>query len=201
MDTTFNSLFSYDDIKNNNVYDINKVDDIGLDERIKKNPLILNYYDEDLEYMKNLNDRRFGNLPVTLIPPRPCSTSLCTSNKFCDSGGKPEILHDVPLSCENDFSPQGQKGNPKRYIANIDAESRLLNIDYITRNNTCGSKKLKNPNLKSLDCFKDGIFLTDVLKFKDKSFKHDPKSNKQCKIYIEDLQFNNSSKRIDNIPW
>ena len=201
MDTKFNSLFSYDDVKSNNLYDIRKVDDIGLDERIKKNPLILNYYNDDLAYMNALNERRYGNLPVTLIPPRPCSTSLCSSNKFCDSTGKPEILHDVPLSCENDFSPQGQKGNPKRYIANIDAESRLFNIDYITRNNSCGRKNFKEKNLKSLDCYKDNIFLTDVMRFKEKSFSHDSINNIQCKKVIENLSFNNSSKRIDNITW
>jgi hypothetical protein len=201
MDTKFNSLFSYDDIKNNNVYNINNVDDIGLDDRIKQNPLILNYYVKDLEYMKYLNERRYGNLPVTIIPPRSCSTSLCTSNKFCDSSGKPEILHDVPLSCENDFSPQGQKSNPKRYIANIDAESRLFNIDYITKNKSCGKKELKEPNLKSLDCYKDTIFLSDRMNFKNQSYKHDPNKNKQCNVYIEEPLFNESSKRIDTVTW
>ena len=200
MDTKFNSLFSYDDIKNDNIYDINRIDDIGLDDRIKENTLILNFYDKDLDYIKYLNERQYGNLPVTIIPGRPCSTSLCTSNKFCESSGLPEILHDLPLSCDNDFSPQG-KGNLKRYIANIDAESRLFNIDYITKNKSCGKKELKEPNLESLDCYKDTVFLSDKISFKNQSYKHDPNKNKQCNVYIDEPMFNTSSKRIDTIPW
>ena len=47
MDTIFNSLLD-DDTDIIDQYKIESIDDIGLDKRIKKNPLILNFYDTDL---------------------------------------------------------------------------------------------------------------------------------------------------------
>ena len=205
MDVKFNSLFKNEDIIDvelNNFYDIISVDDVNLDSRIKQNPLILNYSDEELEKNKLLSERRYGNLPVTIIAGRPCSTSLCTSNKFCESSGEPEILYDPPLTCNNDFAPQGQKGNNKRYIENIDVESRLFNMDYKATNKNCGKKEFKNKNLTSLNCFND-VLLGDNVNFNyaSKSYKHNPKNNSACKKTYDRPLFNYSSKRIDTVDW
>jgi len=204
MNSKFNSLFDNEnkiDLKLNNYYNINNNDNINLDPRIRNNTLILNYSDKEIENQKLLNDRRYGSLPVTIIQGRPCSTSLCTSNKFCDSSGKPEILYDAPLTCNNDFVPQGIRGDNKKYINNIDIESRLLNIDYKVKNKSCGTKDFKEPKLKSLKCFKDDALLGDSISFNKKSFKQEPKNNNHCnKSYNEPL-FNYSSKRIDTISW
>jgi hypothetical protein len=199
MDTIFNSLLN-DDTEISDHYKIDSVDDIGLDERIKKNPLILNFYDKDLEYLQNISKRNFSNLPVTHISPRPCATSLCSSDKFCDSAGKPEIINDISLKCDNDFIPNGTKGTISKYFSNIDIESRLFNIDYYQQNEKC-SKKLKNPGLKSLNCYKDNILLRDTLINNDNSYKHDKKNNTNCDKYIEDELFNMPSKRIDTVYW
>ena len=200
MNTIFNSLLDNDtDIIEQ--YKIGSIDDIGLDERIKKNPLILNFYDKDLENLQNLNKRNFSNMPVTHISPRPCSTSLCTSDKFCESSGKPEIINDVVLKCENDFLPNGVKGTTNKYFSNIDVESRLFNIDYYKQNEKCGNKKLKNENLQSLNCYKDNILLRDTILDKDKSYKYNKKNNINCDNYIPDELFNMPSKRINTIAW
>ena len=206
MDVKFNSLFNNEaiiDVELNNFYDINKLDNVNLDSRIKENPLILNFSDDELEKAKILNERRYGNLPVTIIPGRPCSTSLCTSNKFCESSGEPEILFDPPITCKNDFSPQGQKGNTKRYIENIDVESRLFNMDYKAKNKNCGKKDFKQTNVSSLNCFSDNVLLGDKVDFNyiTKSFKHNPKKNSACKLTYDRPLFNESSKRIDNVEW
>lgn len=204
MNVKFNSLFQ--DVPSGKYYDLKQNDDIGLDPRIKENPLILNYDKDNLEYQNYLDERRYGSLPVTLISGRPCSTQLCTSNKFCDSSGRPQILERVPLTCDNDFLPSAQKGNPARYSENIDLESRLLNMDYKTQNSGCGTKNFKEKNSKSMVCFKDSGLLSDRLSFdKNKTFKHDKKNNRQCKKYIPDLGFGSgigaSSKRINNVNW
>ena len=195
MDIKFNSLFD-DVIINKNLYSIDNEDNIGLDHRIKENTLILNNNEQN-EYHKILETRRFGNLPVSIISGRPCSTSLCNSNKFCESLGRPEILYDVPLTCDNDYSPQGQKANPKRYIQNIDIESRLLNMDYKIQNEACGSgKEFKEKNLKSLDCFKN-TFFNDTINFNNKISEN----AKLCNVYIDKPAFDESTKRIDAISW
>jgi len=200
MDTIFNSLLNnYTDSIDH--YNIKSVDDVGLDERIKKNSLILNFYDKDLEYLKNISKRNFSNMPVTHISPRSCSASLCSSDKFCNSSGKPEIINEVALKCDNDFLPNGVKGTTNKYFSNIDVESRLFNIDYYKQNEKCGNKKLKNENLQSLNCYKDNIFLRDTILDKDKSYKHDKKNNINCDNYISDELFNMSSKRIDTVSW
>ena len=203
MEVKFNSLFDNDKVATNKFYNINNTDNIGLDPRIKENTLILNYTEGEIEYQKLLNDRRYGNLPVTIISGRPCSTSLANSNKFCESSGRPEILKEIPLTCDNDYIPSGHRGNPKRYIENIDIESRLLNMDYKRQNDSCGTKNFKETNLKSLKCHKDNVLLGDSIKFNynTKNTIHDPKSNKQCKVYIDEPMFNQSSKRMDTIPW
>jgi len=205
MDVKFNSLFNNEDtidVELNNFYDVTSVDDVNLDTRIKQTPLILNFSDEELEKNKLLSERRYGNLPVTIIGGRPCSTSLCTSNKFCESSGEPEILYDPPLTCNNDFAPQGQKGSNKRYIENIDVESRLFNMDYKAKNKNCGNKEFKNKNLSSLNCFND-VLLGDSVNFNyaSKSYKHNPKNNSACKLTYDRPLFNNSSKRIDTVDW
>jgi len=200
MDTIFNSLLN-DDTNIISQYKIKSVDNIGLDERIKKTPLILNFYDKDLEYLQNISKRNFSNMPVTHISPRSCSTSLCSSNKFCDSSGTPELINEVALKCDNDFLPNGVKGTTNKYFSNIDVESRLFNIDYYKQNEKCGNKKLKNENLQSLNCYKDNIFLRDTILDKDKSYKHDKKNNINCDNYISTELFNMTSKRINNVLW
>ena len=204
MDVKFNSLFDYEnkvEFKLNNYYNVSNQDEFNIDPRIKENPLILNYSDEEIEHQKLLNDRRYGTLPVTIIAGRPCSTSLCSSDKFCDSSGRPEILYDAPLSCENDFMPNGIGGNIKRYIENIDVESRLLNMDYKKQNESCGTKKFKEPKLKSLKCFKDTTLLGDNVNFNKPSYIHKPKDNKQCSSSYDMPLFNESSKRINSVNW
>jgi hypothetical protein len=196
MDIKFNSLFD-DVIPNKNLYSIDNEDNIGLDPRIKENSLILNNNEQN-EYHKILEARRFGNLPVAIISGRPCSASLCTSNKFCESSGRPEILYDIPLTCENDYYPQGQKANQKRYIQNIDVESRLLNMDYKVQNESCSGsgKEFKEKNLKSLDCFKN-TFFNDTINFNNKISEN----TKLCNVYIDKPAFDESTKRIDAISW
>ena len=201
MDIKFNSLFNNEnniDIKPTNYYNINKQDDINLDNRIKENSLIINFSEDELNRHNLLNNRNYGNLPVTLISGRPCSTSLCNSNKFCDSGGKVEILKEITLSCDNDFMPQSERPHPKRYLQNMDIESRLKNIDYKTHN--CGKKQFKEKDLKSLDCFKDKL-INDSVIFKDRGNTKHTGINQQCNIKLNNAIFNNSSKRIDNINW
>ena len=205
METKFNSLFNNEEtieVELNNYYDVTSVDDVNLDIRIIKTPLILNYNDEELKQNKLLSERRYGNLPVTIISGRPCPTSLCTSNKFCESSGTPEILYDPPLTCQNDFAPQGQKGSNKRYIENIDVESRLFNMDYKATNKNCGRKDFKDKKLTSLSCF-DDVLLGDNVNFNyaSKSYKHNPKNNSACKKTYDRPLFNNSSKRIDTVDW
>ena len=194
MDIKINSLFDKV-IPNNNLYSVDNEDNIGLDPRIKENSLILNNIEEDA-YHKILETRRFGNLPVSIISGRPCSTSLCSSNKFCESSGRPTILYDIPLTCDNDYSPQGQKAHPKRYIANIDVESRLLNMDYKVQNDACNGKEFKEKNLESLDCFKN-TFINNSVNFNNKVSNN----AKQCNVYIDKPKFDESTKRIDTVLW
>jgi hypothetical protein len=206
MESKFNSLFDNEDtidVELNNYYDVTSLDNVNLDTRIINNPLILNFSDEELEKNKLLNERRYGSLPVTIISGRPCATSLCTSNKFCESSGNPEILFEPPLTCKNDFSPQGQKGNNKRYIENIDIEARLFNMDYKATNKHCGKKDFKDKNISALNCFKDSVLLGDKVDFNyaTKSYKHNPKKNSACKLTYDRPLFNNSSKRIDTVDW
>lgn len=200
MDIVFNSLLD----NNTQIidhYNIKSVDDVGLDERIKKNSLILNFYDKDLEYLKNISKRNFSNMPVTHISPRPCSTSLCSSDKFCDSSGRPEVINETSLKCKNDFLPNSINGTTNKYFSNIDVESRLFNIDYYKQNEKCGKKNFKNDNLQSLNCYKDNILLSDSLTNKNESYKHNTKNNINCDKYIPDELFNMPTKRIDIISW
>ena len=201
MDIKFNSLFDNEnENENKNLYNIDYIDNIGLDPRIKENPLILNNYDTN-DYQKILEKRNMGNTPVSIISGRPCSTSLCNSNKFCKSSGRPIILYDVPISCKNILSPQGQKANHKQFIHNIDIESRLLNIDYKVTNEKCGKKDFKNSNKKSLECFKDILFKDDE-NYNDILNKNNNNVNtSQCNVYVDSPVFNESTKRIDTISW
>lgn len=201
MDIKFNSLFdsnSETSLKPDNYYNVNNIDQFLLDERIKNTGYILNFDKQKLDIHNAIHSRSVSNLPVTLLSGRPCSTSLCTSNKFCDSSGNPEILHDPPITCENDFMPQG-KGHPKRILQNIDVESKLRNIDYTQ--NKCGEKKKKDPNMQSNKCFtntfnKDNVSQTIINK---KFIK--PLSNPHCNTIIDRPLFNMSSKRLYTIKW
>lgn len=194
MDVKFNSLFN--EVSSGKFYDITDSDNIGLDPRIKQNSLILNYDKEDLNYQQYLDNRRYGDLPVTVISGRPCSTQLCTSNKFCDSTGLPYVFQKVPFSCENDFLPNANTGNVDKYMENIDIEARLFNIDHKQKKEGCGGKEFKSDALEKNSCykFKENVSVTP------KNFKNESPNN-QCDKYITDLGFRQSSKRISNLDW
>ena len=194
MDVKFNSLFN--EVSSGKFYDISESDNIGLDPRIKENALILNYDKQDLNYQQYLDNRRYGNLPVTVISGRPCSTQLCTSNKFCESTGLPHVFHKIPFSCNNDFLPNANTGNVDKYMENIDIEARLFNIDHKQKKEGCGSKEFKSNSLDKNSCYK----FNDTTPTIQKNFKND-KPNNQCDRYIPELGFGQSSKRITTENW
>ena len=206
MDTKFNSLFNMSNkdkisSKYGNNYYINQTDYINLDPRIRESPLILNDYDDKL-YQDILDKRQYGNLPVTIISGRPCSTSLCElNNRPCDNGGWTEVINDVPITCENDFSPNASKGNPKRILNNIELEARLFNIDYNV--DKCGKKNFKSAkDTSSLNCYKNTL-KSDSMNHSPQFYipnKHNPKNNNQCKKEFYP-RFNQSSKRINTVKW
>tara|TARA_Y100000591_G_scaffold331568_1_gene365891 strand:+ start:3071 stop:3655 length:585 start_codon:yes stop_codon:yes gene_type:complete len=194
MDVKFNSLFN--EVSSGNYYDVSYTDNIGLDPRIKENTLILNYDEEDLNYQRYLDNRRYGDLPVTVISGRPCSTQLCTSTKFCESTGLPYVFHKVPSNCNNDFLPNATSGNVDKYMQNIDIEARLFNIDYKQKKDGCGGKEYKSNELDKNSCYNFKENTTIV----PKNFKNE-KPNNQCDKYIPNLGFGKSSKRITNENW
>ena len=205
MDIKSNTLFNMS-IENDTsskygpLYYINQRDTINLDPRIRENTLILNDYDNDL-YLDILNKRQYGNLPVTIISGRPCSTSLCALNKRpCDKGGWTEVINDVPITCKNDFSPNASKGNPKRIITNIDLEARLFNMDYNV--DKCGKKNFKSKDTSTLNCYKN-VLKSDSMNNSPQFYipnKHNIKNNNQCKKQFYP-RFNQSSKRINTVNW
>jgi len=186
--------------KYGNLYYIGEIDNINLDPRIRETPLILNDNDDNL-YQDILEKRQYGNLPVTIISGRPCSTSLCElNNRPCDKGGWTEVINDIPITCENDFSPNASKGNPNKIINNIDVESRLFNMDYLV--DKCGKKTFKNKETTQLNCYKNTLN-TDSLNHTPHYYipnKHNIKNNNQCKTQFSP-RFNQSSKRINTVNW
>ena len=200
MNTKFNSLFDSNNeqaIKEDNYYNVYNLDEFLIDDRIKNTGYILNFDKQKLDIHNAIHSRTVSNLPVTMISGRPCSASLCSSNKFCDSGGLPEILEDPPITCENDFMPQG-KGHPKRILQNIDVESRLRNIDYTQ--NKCGEKKFKSKS-NSLSCFKDTLKSDNIPQSLINKKFIKPKSNPHCNNIINKPLFNMSSKRLYTQKW
>jgi hypothetical protein len=108
-----------------NLYPVSREDNVlGLTE------LVLKYDKQKMQSNIILHDRNFGNANSYILDGRPCSTSLCTSGKFCDSSGWPELFDETINPCDNYFTPQAGRGEPRKYLQNIDIESRVRNIDY-----------------------------------------------------------------------
>jgi len=156
MDVVFNSLFDSEvDPEDSLYYPIDKYDTTLL--------LSNMVFQEDVEKRKGieaLEKRQFGTHSNYILSGRPCSAGLCSSGKFCDSGGWPEspvFKRDNP--CDMPFAPNSSRGDPSIWIDNIDIEAKLRNIDYI--NNKCQIKKLKeipcanNPDRCALKCNKN----------------------------------------------
>ena len=114
---------------------------IRQDELLGSTELDLKFEKEKIKNNIKLHDRNFGNANNYILDGRSCATSLCTSGKFCDSGGWPEIFTPTIKQCDNYFIPQG-RGEPQKYAQNIDVESRVHNMDY--KINKCGNKTYKD---------------------------------------------------------
>ena len=153
MDVVFNSLFDSELTPEDSLYyPIDKYDTTLL--------LSNMVFQEDVGKrtgIEALEKRQFGTHANYILSGRPCSAGLCSSGKFCDSGGWPES----PISkrdnpCELPFSPNSGRGDPTIWIDNIEIEAKLRNIDYI--NSKCQIKKLKeipcanNPDRCALKC-------------------------------------------------
>ena len=190
MDIKFNSLFDNEVEEEINFYDINNKDNVlGLTD------LVLNFDKQQLNENKIRHERNFGNTPNFVLGPRPCSTSLCNSNKFCDSSGWPTILfEDKSDPCENYFSPQGDKALPSKYFQNIEVENRLRNADY--KDSKCNDKDFKKQNNKQLSCHKD-IISKDRLILDTEYTK---KETRSCKP-IKNFSIFNATKRINAEKW
>ena len=94
-------------------------------------------------------------IPVT-FDPRPELTRNCSemSNNQIPHIETEEYLKDNFLSCNPPLCPG--KGDPKRYLLNIDVESSLKNIDYHTTNCKQNIHKLKyDCEDCALSCYKD----------------------------------------------
>lgn len=112
--TKFNSLFD-NDSETYDQYDIRDTDTIlGLTE------LVLNYDIQNLENNEKLFDRNIFNTQNPIISGRACSTSLCSSGKFCDSSGWPQKIKGV--NNVNNISNEISK--------NIDIGSKLIQNTY-----------------------------------------------------------------------
>ena len=121
-----NSLFdNYIDPLVSDLYPICKKDDVlGLTN------LVLKFDKNKMRGNIILHERNFGNGNSYILDGRPCSTSLCSSGKFCESSGWPELFDPNINQCDNYFLPQSGRGEPRKYLQNIDIESRVRNIDY-----------------------------------------------------------------------
>ena len=211
MDVKFNSLFDSQFNENSaEYYGINRTDDI-----LELNDLILTFDKEKIKANNYLEKRNFGNAPNYLLSGRSCSTSLCSSNKYCDSSGWPEVFKDTSDKCNLYFSPNSDKSEPYTYFKNIDLESRLKNVDY--NNNKCNyikkdfklcNKNDKNceENMKILDCY-DDILRNDNFNININNTNERNSSNSNC-LKNNDInselfknKFEQSTKQINVIPW
>ena len=112
--TKFNSLFD-NDSESYEHYDVRDIDTImGLTE------LVLNYDTQTLENNEKLFERNIFNMQNPILSGRPCSTSLCSSDKFCDSSGWPQKIKGV--ANVNNISDEISK--------NIDTSSKLIHDTY-----------------------------------------------------------------------
>ena len=215
MEVKFNSLFDSQFNENSaEYYGINRKDDM-----LELNDLILTFDKEKLKATNDLAKRNFGNVPNYLLSGRSCSTSLCTSNKYCDSSGWPEVFKDTSDKCNLYFSPNSDKSDPYTYIKNIDLESRLKNVDY--NNNKCNYKKKdfklcnKNDkrceeNMKNLECYGDilsndnfniNINTTNERNSSNSSNNSNCLKNNDIDSELIKNKYEQPTKRINVIPW
>lgn len=217
-----NSLFNNDiDPESSDLYPICKKDDVlGLTE------LVLKFDRQKLRGNIKLYERNLGDGNAYILDGRPCSTSLCSSGKFCESSGWPELFDPTINQCDNYFLPQAGRGEPRKYLQNIDIESRVRNIDY--RINKChlnypkdGSSCDPRDNKCQLNCHKKILqrdhkiteFKTDndsQYEFARQSVEANRKRVKEskmrsCQPIQDDNQFefliDQPTKRINTIPW
>lgn len=150
-----NSLFdNHVDPSISDLYPICKKDDVlGLTN------LVLKFDKNKMRENVILYERNFGNGNAYILDGRPCSTSLCSSGKFCESSGWPELFDPKINQCDNYYLPQAGRGEPRKYLQNIDIESRVRNIDH--KINKCEFNYPKkeaqcNPDDKEcqLNCYK-----------------------------------------------
>ena len=213
MDIKFNSLFDNEIIENaEDYYTINTKDKL-----LELNDLLLTFDKQKLQANKKIFDRNFGNIPNLLLSGRPCSTSLCTSGKFCESSGWPEIFNDKFNKCNNFFSPQTGISEPNNYLENIDIDSFLKNVD--NKYNKCSHEKkdfkLCNSNDKQceiskskLQCYND-IVKKDYYSVKDTQNNTENTENKQETCMKNDEisnidianKFFRPTKRRDVLEW
>jgi len=159
MDIKFNSLFDNDNFTQSDT-DQRLID--SIDESLIINNLILQADEQKKAGIKLLEDRQFGDQPVRLLSGRPCSTSLCSSGKFCESAGWPEMrIFKRADPCSIPIAPNSSRGDPDIYLNNIEIEAKLKNIDYLDskcqlknpKNDSCS----KNPDRCALRCHKNAI--------------------------------------------
>ena len=92
MNTKFNSILETPEMTSrSDYYGVDTTDNIlGLSK------LVLNFDTRYLKENKIINERNYPERQYSLyVDGRPCSTSLCSSNKFCDSAGWPTKLKNI----------------------------------------------------------------------------------------------------------
>ena len=217
-----NSLFDNQiNPSTSDLYSVSSQDNIlGLTE------LVLKYDKQKMEANQILHERNFGNANSYILDGRPCSTSLCSSGKFCDSGGWPELFKPTINQCDNYFTPQAGRGEPRKYLQNIDIESRVRNIDY--KINKChlnypkeGSKCDPNDQKCQLNCHKELLKrdhkITEFKTDNDSKYEMARRSvetnrkrvqeskMKSCQPIIDNsnmqMLVNQPTKRRNTIPW
>ena len=158
MDIKFNSLFD-NEISNENTtyYSVDREDSTLL-----LTNLILQRDEEKQKGIEQLEKRQFGNNPNYLISGRPCSSSSCTSGKFCESSGWPDSPQWRRNNiCEMPYAPNAEKIDPGVWSDIIDMDSKLKKIDIY--DSKCNLKIHKedpcsnNPELCPLRCHKNSI--------------------------------------------
>ena len=217
-----NSLFDNDiDPSESDLYPICKKDNVlGLTN------LVLKFDRAKMLGNIKLHDRNFGNGNSYILDGRPCSTSLCSSNKFCESSGWPELFDPNMNQCDNYYLPQSGRGEPRKYLENIEVESRIKNMDY--KINKCefnypkkGAECAPNDTKCQLNCHKhllqrdfraNGLPNNQYTKYETarqniESNRRKISENKKkfCKpiknIGSKELIVDQPTKRINTIQW
>lgn len=217
-----NSLFdNYVDPSESDLYPICKKDDVlGLTN------LVLKFDENKIRGNIILNNRNFGNGNSYILDGRPCSTSLCSSSKFCESSGWPELFDPSINQCDNYYLPQAVRGEPRKYLQNIDIESRVRNIDY--KINKCefnypkkGSQCKPDDKDCQLNCYKhivnkdmrvSGLLNNNTSKYETarKSIEANRKKiNESKKNFCKPIKnvgsmnmvVNQPTKRINTVEW